>query len=418
MRMSQWLESLRRQALLACCSALAVTGLMVGNLSAEESKKENSDKSSASSKSDDSTSDDERTSARTSSHDESSEASEHADRSSDQRRSDRDSSADRQQNSRQQYSGRQQGSSRQQGSDQDQQWQRGQRSGSDQNASSNRGSRQQSNWRGQQGQQSYQDQQRRGQQQQQSQQRLDARALGLSLESSDDDDTLRVGRVSSQSPARQAGLREDDTIVSVNGREVSSQRDFDRALTNSQGRRLNIVIDRDGEQRTVQLSTNQFAQNYSNSGRSYSYDDQQQWSNSGEDQQAFLGVVLDDRYQEMAVVRQVYPQSPAAQAGLRPGDTITAINGERVRSPHELSDDVAQLQPGTPIQLQFSRPQSRSVEVRLAARQTSDSQSQTSNQQRQDFRTSRTDNRSQDQDDSDRDSRNQSQDRDDQYDRD
>jgi serine protease Do len=48
-----------------------------------------------------------------------------------------------------------------------------------------------------------------------------------------------------------------------------------------------------------------------------------------------------------AIVAQVSPGSPAANAGLKNGDVITSLNGQAVQNGGELQVDVAQMTPGT-----------------------------------------------------------------------
>ncbi|HEY7643552.1 MAG TPA: Do family serine endopeptidase [Hyphomicrobiales bacterium] len=56
-----------------------------------------------------------------------------------------------------------------------------------------------------------------------------------------------------------------------------------------------------------------------------------------------------------ALVQRVIPKSPADEAGIAPGDVITAINGERVRSSIDLRNKIALLRVGSPVQLDVTR---------------------------------------------------------------
>jgi S1-C subfamily serine protease len=67
----------------------------------------------------------------------------------------------------------------------------------------------------------------------------------------------------------------------------------------------------------------------------------------------------------MAVVRDVYEDSPAEDLGLRPGDTIWQVNGQAIRSPSDLTQAISQLPAGSDVDLRFSRPEVRDVEVKL-----------------------------------------------------
>jgi serine protease Do len=64
-----------------------------------------------------------------------------------------------------------------------------------------------------------------------------------------------------------------------------------------------------------------------------------------------------------ALVSQVEPGSPAAAAGLRPGDVITAVEGQPVEASGDLPVLIGQRKPGERVQLQVWR-EGRAVEVR------------------------------------------------------
>ncbi len=60
-----------------------------------------------------------------------------------------------------------------------------------------------------------------------------------------------------------------------------------------------------------------------------------------------------------AVVTQVAPQSPAAKAGLRIGDVITSVDGQKVNDAGQLQVVVGEKQPGTKIELSILRDTNR-----------------------------------------------------------
>ncbi len=57
-----------------------------------------------------------------------------------------------------------------------------------------------------------------------------------------------------------------------------------------------------------------------------------------------------------AQVAEVVPGSPAAHAGLKPGDIITAFHGAPVHDAHQLTRTVAGMSPGTKAELDVVRP--------------------------------------------------------------
>ena len=69
-----------------------------------------------------------------------------------------------------------------------------------------------------------------------------------------------------------------------------------------------------------------------------------------------------------ALVAKASPQSPAAQAGLKAGDVIVAVNGESVASPRELARRIAGYSPKTSVSLTLSRNgQTQKLDVALGA---------------------------------------------------
>jgi serine protease Do len=56
-----------------------------------------------------------------------------------------------------------------------------------------------------------------------------------------------------------------------------------------------------------------------------------------------------------ALVASVEAGSPAAKAGVQPGDVITAVNGTKVDSPRALAVDVAGLKPGSDAKIEVTR---------------------------------------------------------------
>lgn len=67
-----------------------------------------------------------------------------------------------------------------------------------------------------------------------------------------------------------------------------------------------------------------------------------------------------------ALVSQTQPDTPAAKAGLKPGDAIVALDGRPVKNPRDLSRLVAGFEPGSKVKLTVSRDgKERLVEVEL-----------------------------------------------------
>jgi serine protease Do len=73
---------------------------------------------------------------------------------------------------------------------------------------------------------------------------------------------------------------------------------------------------------------------------------------------------------EGALVAELPSNSPAARAGIVPGDVLISLNGQAIRDPRELALKVAELQPGQAVRLGVVRNNSqRTVSVTLEAMQ-------------------------------------------------
>jgi C-terminal processing protease CtpA/Prc len=154
--------------------------------------------------------------------------------------------------------------------------------------------------------------------------------LGITFEEGDE---LVIQDVSPGTPAAQAGFRVRDRILSVNGREVTGPRRFAAFLGGMSGRRVPVVIERNGRQYTVQLTP----------------------GDAGEG--PWLGVYLMDAEEESrgAQVTHVYPASPAARAGLRPGDVILAVNDQEVQDTPDLITILDGFEPKSKVTLRLER---------------------------------------------------------------
>jgi hypothetical protein len=196
------------------------------------------------------------------------------------------------------------------------------------------------------------------------------RQLGIVLSSGDNG--LTVDTVRSESTASRMGLRVGDEIVTVGGREVTSPSQFARVIRSlmSSNGRLPITVWREGRELTVYWTNDD---RFSRDGSTFARNDRRETNDENDDSDdgdpsAFLGVVFDTRYDDAAVVRQVYTNSPAQRAGVRAGDTILSINGDKVSSPDDVTEMVSDMQPGDEIKLQVTHAPPQKLELQLGQR--------------------------------------------------
>ncbi len=176
--------------------------------------------------------------------------------------------------------------------------------------------------------------------------------LGVQRPLNDDDNSRRLattdfrGRgvfllaVTEDSPAAQAGMQAGDIITKINDREIATVAGFRLAIaTNAPGDRINVEFWRGGTTRTVQVTLGELPP-------------------SGDEMEAAFaalrrfGVAVADGDQGITVVA-VGQNSGAFGQGVRPEHTITAVEGEPVRTLRELAMQLARkgLQQGRPVKI-------------------------------------------------------------------
>ena len=68
-----------------------------------------------------------------------------------------------------------------------------------------------------------------------------------------------------------------------------------------------------------------------------------------------LKLPMTDPDGDGALIAAVAPDSPAAKVGLKPGDVIIAVNGQRVKSPGDLASDIADIDPSAKADITYLR---------------------------------------------------------------
>jgi Do/DeqQ family serine protease len=132
-----------------------------------------------------------------------------------------------------------------------------------------------------------------------------------------------VGGVEDDSPAAAAGLQAGDVIVSVDGSQISGSADLrNRVGLASLGSEVEIGYLRDGTRGTVKMRV-----------------EAEPDAAAAAMPNRLAGATFQDG-SEGVVVTEVEPDSPAAQAGLRAGDVIAAVNRTPVSSSAEFEREI------------------------------------------------------------------------------
>jgi serine protease Do len=163
--------------------------------------------------------------------------------------------------------------------------------------------------------------------------------LGISLKQGDPYALpAELSAAQAGSPAYKAGLRSGDTIVEIDGAAISRQVQLRHALgTHDGGDKVHVVYVRGKEKQERLEADIELAE------KLIPYE------------HPFLGILpLRDGSQRVRV-RFVYPNSPAATAGVKTGDRIAALGETTVTNAEQLRNLVANLEPKAKITLKIDR---------------------------------------------------------------
>jgi len=175
-----------------------------------------------------------------------------------------------------------------------------------------------------------------------------------------------IDEVRPDSPADKGGMKRGDVVVEFDGEHVRSARQFSRLVQESTpGRSVTATVVRDGQRRDLQITPSEndrrgdvmisgdFGDYWREFGRDLgrlgdhlpSFDFNFDFDLPGLMSGRRLGISVNELTNQLAehfgvkdgvLVTSVTEGTPAARAGLKAGDVITSINGQRVESREDL----------------------------------------------------------------------------------
>jgi S1-C subfamily serine protease len=142
-------------------------------------------------------------------------------------------------------------------------------------------------------------------------------------------------------PADRAGLKENDIILKMNGKDVTDTRDLrNQVAAMGPGTEVTLLIWRNNAEQQVKVRLGELTQESASS---------RQRPGGGNQSEGRLGLTVETITPSLArqlgvragtqgvVVTEVDPAGPAAEAGVQAGDIITQVNRQPVRSPADVN---------------------------------------------------------------------------------
>ncbi|NIR52307.1 PDZ domain-containing protein [candidate division KSB1 bacterium] len=176
-----------------------------------------------------------------------------------------------------------------------------------------------------------------------------------------------LGDVVEDSPADDAGLREEDVIIRFDGRRIRDTRDLTRAVRRKRpGDKVEVEIIRDGERRELDIRIGERPRRAYTRLRPPKSPKPPSVHGYGWHSRPWLGVRLanlnedlaeyfDAREREGVLILSVEENSPAEETGLKAGDVILEIDNRRVRDSEDVIDFISRYKAGDEVAILVKR---------------------------------------------------------------
>jgi serine protease Do len=172
---------------------------------------------------------------------------------------------------------------------------------------------------------------------------VDAEAYGLEEVSG-----AEINAVEDDSPAERGGLEVGDVVVALDGEEIENANDLTTALAERDpGDEVTLSVVRNGRNRRIDVELGEFPREEDRETRNVDRGDAAELLGfSVEPLTRDIANRLDIDVDRGLIINDVRRYSPAAGAGIRPGQVIAQINGRRVETPAEFRAVAREIEPG------------------------------------------------------------------------
>ncbi|NUO83859.1 PDZ domain-containing protein [candidate division KSB1 bacterium] len=185
---------------------------------------------------------------------------------------------------------------------------------------------------------------------------------------------LLITNVSRNSPADDAGFREDDVIVEFDGKKVEEADAFSRMVRDAGAeKKVTVVLVREGERKNLEVILGKrrspsvdYAYGFGHGPGAFALSMRPQLGVQVHELDENLAAYFKVRPREGVLVLEVTEDSPAEKAGLKSGDVITKVGEEAIRDAEDLMEALGEYEEGDKIAVAYVR-QGKSATVEIEA---------------------------------------------------
>jgi serine protease Do len=162
-----------------------------------------------------------------------------------------------------------------------------------------------------------------------------------------------VGDVIANSPADKAGIKRGDVIVSFNGKEIKESSSLPMLVASVPvGKTVPVEVIRDGTKKTIDVAIGKLQAQTASMG---SEQEKTHWGLALRNIQPEERQQMNLKENQGVLVTAVEPGSPAADAGIQPGDVILRVNRTPVKSVKNVKEEINRLHGDKPLLLLVRR---------------------------------------------------------------
>ncbi len=187
---------------------------------------------------------------------------------------------------------------------------------------------------------------------------------------------LLVTNVAENSPADDAGFREDDVIIEFDGKKVEEAEVFSRMVRDSgPDKKITIVLVRDGERKSMEVmlekrrsSSHGYAYGFGSAPGIFAVSSRPRLGVQVHELDENLAAYFKVQPREGVLILEVNEDSPAEKAGLKSGDVITKVGEEKIRDVEDLIETLGEYEEGDKVAIAYVRQgKSATVEIEIEA---------------------------------------------------